>query len=1195
MDEIKDALFSDLKSFNGNLNSEDEFEGQVFKRAKGGCCFNRRYLFIRDGLLTYYRDQPHSINFVNTVTNQSTKPKGQVSALICTFKLLPKTFITRKSHSLLFEISFVHTSESHKQRRIFWVFSVRTEDQLVKWKNAFEAAKRTAEENEQERILEQKIISEQVAEEQRKRAMRDENIKKANELEKQRARARQKEKMVEEEKRKVEVELEIRRLQEEAEQKRKEEEAKKRNEVYMNLLEHSWDYKFQKIWSEIILTGTNFENSLEKGIELIKTIGLFLEKAEKAVRFIVNQLVLPEEERKLEPIATGDVTIYAYSATFLVSLTTKSDKHDSWKRLGHEFRANNILFDVLHFIGKNENPKLGFRVPLMCIVDFKGFRALVTAFMPIEDERTLIHGPRPDGSFLVNQYIYENLSVLADVMNLKEHVFEWNSKLGPVFIHLSYFIEMHKTQGYKDLEEYVKESMGQDAPNQISLENLIYFLKVADILPVDHSNIQNTPDFLKRLRPEFFQGYSEKLSSDCFVNKYPDAHKNDFDVVQASKFLQYEHIEKMVKEIDSLEKIIVDSQMLTSVFHSFGVNLRYLSRVAEKTSIPYIKSMIKVEMVARACKGIFFQHISETITEYSNNKDNFKLPAHDSKRKYSIADAPTVRRQSTSASFTRKLSIYANNRNSIHTNRNSLNESDEFTDLKSELLLYECILDFFNLVFGNDEESNLFWQEILVPVTCEKFEMESTGVLKNEINLNALLFSMIFHCGVDIDFDANIQLGKVASPFVKNKIVLAPKIKIYSLNNLECKILSEKTSYFKNIENFTSALQSCDLKLKISQALSLDNTPLGDTDTLIEIAEILLETGDLENCLIKSKESLVQLNPLHARSVRSWAVLMRALYSKDLQEEAFQCFQQALFALNFHWGPNHPLHCRLSCTLADLHMKQGNYTNALYLYKDSLAVCMKTIGPNHVFTAQINIKLAQFYLESNLMEEAFLCTEKAYLVYEAAYGKKSLITAKAATKLSEILINLGRYAHAKELIGKACVVYQNNLLKNENIKSNLYEKSHILNEFYLACLVGLVLGLKTSDYKLVKIFGDKIWTIVCQSENPDFSVVLQIIEYVLKAKFNLIGAKKSTKLQYFVNVKMKLNEDDVYYYSNNFITHSFICQVERRGGIVVHIDKLVEKVLFFSEMDEQEIIENSKKVLMSVSELKAMMEICNDV
>ena len=1198
MDEINEALINDLKSFNGKLNLEDEYEGQVFKRAKGGCCFNRRYLSIRDGVLTYYRDQPHSINFMKTISAQSTKPKGQVSALICTFKILSKTFVTRKSHSLQFEISFVHTSASNKLKRIFWVFSVRSEDYLIKWKNAFEAAKRTADEKEHRRILEEKIISEEVAEEQKKRAMRDENIKRANELEKQRARARQKEKIIEEEKRKVEVEAEIRRLQEEAEIKRKEEEAKKRKEDYQSLLEHSWDYKFQKIWSEVNLTGVSFDVSLETGLELVKTVGVFIEKADKAVRFIVNQLVLPEAERKIVPISSGEVLTYVYLDSLLISLTAKTGMHENWKRLGHEFRANNVMFDVLHYIGKNESENFSLRVPLMCVIDYKGFRALVTACLPIEEERTLLHGSRPDGSFLVNQHLYENLSKVADVMNLKEHIFEWNFKLGPVFIHLSYFIETHKTQGYSDLEEFVRESMGKNAPNKISLENIIYFLKLADILPVDHSSIQDPPDFLKRLRPEFFQSYSEKLSSDCFVNKYPDSHKNDFDVLQASKFLKFEHIEKMVQEIDTLENIIVDSKMLSCVFHSFGVNMRYLGRVAEKTVIPYFKSLVRVEMVARACKGIFFQHVSEIIAEYSMRELSLMSPVNEPLRKFSIFEAPSQLNRRTSVSstnYTRRLSLYITNKNLSQTARNSNVPTEEFLDLKSEMMLYDCVLDFFNLVFGNDEESCLFWAEILIPMACKKFEIESSGIQKNEINLNALLISLIYHCGVEIDFNANIQLGKEANPFNKNKVNVVSKLKFYSLSNLECKLLSEKISYFKNIENFTSALQSCDLKLKISQALSLDQTPLGDPDVLIEIAEILLETGDLDNSLTKSKESLVQLNPLHAGSVRSWGVLMKALFLKDSQEEAFQAFQQGLFALNFHWGPNHPLHCRLNCILADLHMKQGNMSNALHLYKVSLGICMKTIGPNHIFTAQLNMKLAQFYLESNLMEESFLVTEKAFLVFEAFYGKNSLVTAKAATKLSEILVSLGKYKEAKELVSKACTVYNNNLLRNQEIKSNLYEKSHILKEFYLACLVGLVVGLKTCDFGIVKVFSDKIWTIICQSENPDFSIVLQIIEYVLKAKLNLIGAKKSAKIENFVNVKTKVSEDDVYLYSSSFITVGFISQIERGGGIVMHIDKLIDKVLFFAQMSEQEKAENMKKVILAVGELKAMMEISNDI
>ena len=45
----------------------------------------------------------------------------------------------------------------------------------------------------------------------------------------------------------------------------------------------------------------------------------------------------------------------------------------------------------------------------------------------------------------------------------------------------------------------------------------------------------------------------------------------------------------------------------------------------------------------------------------------------------------------------------------------------------------------------------------------------------------------------------------------------------------------------------------------------------------------------------------------------------------------------------------------------------------------------------------------------------------------------------------------------------------------------------------------------------------------------------------------------------------------------------------------MHIDKLIDKVLFFAQMSEQEKAENMKKVLLAVGELKAMMEISNDI
>ena len=1192
MDEIKESLINDLKSFNGNLKSEDEYEGQVFKRAKGVCCFNRRYLIIRDGIITYYRDQPHSINFMKLNLAQSSGPKGQVSALICSIKLIPPSFLTRKSHKYIFQISFLPETRSSKNKRIIWIFSVRSEELLLKWKNAFDSAKLCAAQKETKRLEESKAIDDQVAEEQRNRALRDENMRKAKELEKQRAKTKQKEKLVEEEKRKNDIELEKKRIQEEAEMKKKLEEAKKRKENYERLLEDSWDYKFQKNWSMILENSQSFENSLEASLEMIKTIGIFLARAQKAVKHIVNQKVLPESEQQTPITSLDGISSYIMYDSLLINLTQKFSNNENWIRLGHELRANSAMFDLLHFAGKHEVPGFPFRVTLMCIVDFKGYRSLVTSLMPIAEERTLIHGPRSDGSFMVSSSLYEYLAIVADMMNLKEHVFEWNSKLGPVYTHLSYFVELHKTLGYKDLEDFVKESLGEEV-DESSLDNIVYFQKLAELLPVDHSFIDEVPNFLNRLRPEFFQTYTEKLSSDCFVNKYPEAHKNDYEIIQASKSLQYDRVSKLVTELDSLDSIILDSANLSQIFHSFGVNLRYMSQVLDKTSIFYLKNLIRIEMLSRSCKLIFFQHLSETISEYSKFQEK-QSEFSSAKRTLSILEPYSARRQSISSySYTRRLSSLGMNKSQNFAQRHSeeVKSSEDFIDLKSENLLHECILDFYNLVFGNDEESLVFWEDILIPTCVSKFKTSAGGLSKHEVHLNALFFSLSYQCGIDINIGSESKFGLVAKPFASSRVVIKSKVKTLKFDSLECKVLAGKLNYFKNIGNLDSALQAVDLKLKMSMALSSDETALGDSDVLLEYGEILIEKGEIDKAIVKAKEALVQNHPLNAKSANYWSLLMKGLFLKDLNEEAMQTFDQALASVNFHWGPNHPLTCRLVNNLGDLYMKKLEFNEALGLYKYSLAICMKTIGPNHPFTAQINMKLGQVHQNSGNIEASAVFIEKSFLVFEAVYGDESIVAGKAAAQLAEVMVSLGRYGEGKKLVSMACSVYQKHLDRNEEVKNNLYEKSHMLNEFYLACLVGLVIGLKTNEFEMIKSFADKLWKIVCHSEEPDFMIVLQIIEYVLKAKFNLIGPKKSAKLNYFVNVRAQIDDDELETSKNSFLSIDFLSNVQHKGGIVNYIDRLVEKVVYYSEFNEQEKMENWVKIENSVTDLKAMMEI----
>ena len=261
--------------------------------------------------------------------------------------------------------------------------------------------------------------------------------------------------------------------------------------------------------------------------------------------------------------------------------------------------------------------------------------------------------------------------------------------------------------------------MGKDAPEGGSLDNHIYLLKLADIFPIDYSLDIESPDFSKRLRPEYIQAYDKPLSPDCFINIHNSSTLHDSEIIEASDKLKDNQLLKLVQELDNVSIIIADSQSLTEFFHSFGINMRYLGLVAKKSVISYIKSMIYVEIVARTCKNLFFQHISEFLVNFANEDDDDK-----EKNDIEIEVEPYQRKFSFfgNQGELNKRNTYASKRNRSETRygtkvfqlptlsvgAKSFDSALQSTDIYIENSLSECIIDYFNLVFGEDEESSIF-------------------------------------------------------------------------------------------------------------------------------------------------------------------------------------------------------------------------------------------------------------------------------------------------------------------------------------------------------------------------------------------------------------------------------------------------------------------------------------------------------
>ena len=297
---------------------------------------------------------------------------------------------------------------------------------------------------------------------------------------------------------------------------------------------------------------------MKKGLKIFHFIGMFKNKAIEVAKEVIDSFVLPEVSRKYHPLQTKQTVPgnplsveYTYLLTnpnFLIKLafpehTTLNDINhsniDSFesinnptiysdkkvKALGHEFRAFDLLADTL-FLLKKKNKNFNIRVPLCCLIGYKGIRALVVSQPPINGFDTLTVGPGPNGDYRFNQIIAQDMLSVANALNLKPHKFEWDPRMKSFPVTLSLFTEVHqaKQEDWDELKAIMipsipgadldkldnKITSGMLTPGistpiipsiSVNMTPLYYLMKVADIFPVDIDINSNDPShFIKRLR-----------------------------------------------------------------------------------------------------------------------------------------------------------------------------------------------------------------------------------------------------------------------------------------------------------------------------------------------------------------------------------------------------------------------------------------------------------------------------------------------------------------------------------------------------------------------------------------------------------------------------------------------------------------------------------------------------------------------
>jgi len=820
-------------------------------------------------------------------------------------------------------------------------------------------------------------------------------------------------------------------------------------------LNKDWEQKLNTLMKGALATSTSSRDSLKYEFEILKILGQFEKKAAELSKQIINELYLPPLQRVY---GTKEITSFEdnlerifYVENLIVKITWTETKHqhdppyldESTKLYGHDLRAANLLNDITLRMNKNYKD-LVFRVPLATVIDYKGFRCFVTTQRPTRGEETLQVGPiRSTGGYRVNPLLVNDLKRMAEIINMKEHQFISKDKAKSIKVPLSIFTEVHK--------------------HSFDKGDFYYFSKAGDIYPLD-VNVEemNKVCSAKRLRHEFVSKYQKPIAADILLTTegVVGNEKEVVELIEACEDLRKSHIPDFVNRLDSLEFVIIDSESLTEAFHSSGVNMRYLGLVAHTSSLSYWKRICETEMIARVIKKILRKHLSDIMLK------------RDSSRKASWQEFDS------------------------HQQHSSTGGELDLLDKK----LAECVVEILNLVFGCLRESEIFWQDVIVPQILSSYNYTINNLGGEEFNFGGLLHAISYHCGLKLDLK-NISPSEGFSFLASHFLGFQTRSKTFTMKDLEIKSLGERYQEARLRGDLEGAKKFGLLMANTERQLA-SNDREHNPRFCGEFAEIILESGDLDKAYEQAQVGEANSRENHSEVFKCLCVMIKIYLIRDEFEMAIQRFDQAIAILNSQHGESSPLHITIYNILGRSYLEKGRLEDAMILYKLSLGCCLKTLGPLHSCTGTILWYLGHLSLQLEQWNEALKCLQQAYNIEFSRAEGNPLLCADLQHLLSVTRLRLG------DLDGATTAVFDS---------VNIYESQggHFPDKLLDCYLQIIQISERKNDLKMILEYSNKAFKIL---SHPSFSSRLvqekkMLLNETLKAVIKSFPPEKINSLQ----------------------------------------------------------------------------------
>ena len=531
------------------------------------------------------------------------------------------------------------------------------------------------------------------------------------------------------------------------------------------------------------LPENNDEEILLKYTEMASVFNDFLHCSQSYGETIINEMFLGHDEKSIKPFLwreTDQKNLEGTLAQKPRGIFLANKKRPKWQVANIRFKVaidddgmyNGCIDACAKAYGKRLSGSIGYIksyipgliTPMMCLVDYRGFRLLAEAVMPLEVKKydqygvelsssiNLVMGSNDRGLHIVNDDagLHKKLGEAAERMNLAQHGVKGKDDLSPGYIWCP--ADMRGYRGSDD--RFYIHNFGRTYPPEHPEETLHLRREPRDM-----------SIFWRLLRPELVQRSPMPLSSDAlsmFADSTPDEEEHSDSVRAATKRLIGEVIPEFAEWLSERSDTELGLMDLKFDLHRAGINARHLGllrsyfwfKLKGCVHLTFNSKFVHttVDMTAdlqRAAKILVMVPNEEPMMLQLSKKPKAKHSAkgitlEESIMRNSLRDLEVwtgiVKKQDNSNDVRDILVQEMALRALKGLARKYMRETTRVFKASSERSLRTVVVDFLNLSTGSHPRSEEFWREEVLMEVNERFGMCALNAYERQ-NLKDLVVS----------------------------------------------------------------------------------------------------------------------------------------------------------------------------------------------------------------------------------------------------------------------------------------------------------------------------------------------------------------------------------------------------------------------------------------------------------------------